>query len=247
VDPASQVVSSVSKNATTLTVSDSSAFVVDGRYWLCADSGRGYYVEVADVATGVLTLRDPVRFAITTGKIVGARITGALAADDVGAPTRNLRLVWSYVIGGVTYRRRTLIDVVRWPFDVDFSESDVERLSTQFGELAGRFGSWRKLREGAVDAIWSDLRAANREPDKMSDRSVLKMAGCYKLLQLRALGDDVAFASLGDLYDHEIKNALSDNNAWYDADGDLNVDTETGATGDADEISGGPPNYIGVG
>ena len=247
VDAASQTVSSVSRGDRTLTVSSTSAFAVDGRYWLCSDSGRGYYVDVADLTATTLTLRDPVRFAISSGKVSGALITGALSSTVAENLERNLRLEWSYVIGGVTFRKKQIVDIVRWPFDVDITEDDVERVSTQFGELVGQYGSWRALREGAIDSIWSDLRAANREPDKIADRSVLKLAAAYKVLQLRSIGDLETFTQLGDLYNHELANAINDRNQWYDTDGDMTVDSESGGTGDEDELSGGPPTYIGVG
>lgn len=105
--------------AQTITV-DSVTGIAVGRVILLRNaSGQHERALVTKTATStVVTLAEPLEYAYASADaVVSDRLTYALSAANATPEGEAYKVAWTYVIGGVTYRRNAFYDVVRsvWP------------------------------------------------------------------------------------------------------------------------------------
>jgi hypothetical protein len=264
-DSASATVSvAASQGARAISVSSNTGFVIDETYLLTeATTGQKYRVRVAGVPSGKVVLDQPIPIALTTAAtLTGLAYRFTTNATMTADVRRRCRAQWSYTAGTARYHQQRL-DIVREPWTLALTESDVEAYDHTFGETAGSSGRWRTLIQGVSDDLMRWLEQRRLYADLLKDRDFIKRAACLLLLSRfygTRPGDDNA--KIATKWRKEYETALvelSSASLWYDADDDDSLD---GASGDGvthlgdddedDETSesgelGLPGNYAAVG
>jgi hypothetical protein len=234
-DSASATVSAAaSRGVRVLSLNNVTGFLQDETYLLTLASGQRFRVRLAGVGTLQVTLDQPVQADVTTA----ATLTGlayrfttntTLTADV----RRRCRAQWSYTASGVAKYHPMRLDIVRDPWSLRLTESDVEAYDHTFGENAGTSGRWMTLVQGVSDDLMRWIEQRRLYADLLKDRDFAKRAACLLLLSRfygARPGDDNA--KLSSKWRKEYEAALvemSDAALWYDADDDGSLD---GASGD---------------
>jgi len=146
--------------------------VAAGRQYLATNAlyGQKEWVEIASVgssyAIAVSPLAHPYAAADT---FVGTRITISLSSawvqdknnvSDPLCPRPLYRAVWTYVVGGVTYRGASYFDLVRYPFVTTVIPADVDRGSRGWLQrlpIDARGGNGELIIDEAVQQVKLDL------------------------------------------------------------------------------------------
>lgn len=220
-----------SQAARVLTASSVSGFVAGETYLLSLPDGRRFRCRLAGVGSGALQLDQPLPVAVPNG----ATLTG-LAYGFTTSPTltdlvrRRCRARWEYSVGGVALLHQQRFDVVREPWRLLLTETDLERFDHTFGETAGSSGRWMTLVEGVSDDLARWLEARGLYADLLKDRDQIKRAAALgTLARFYGARPGADAQHLGNKWTKAYEAALvelADARNWYDADDDDRLDGE---------------------
>jgi hypothetical protein len=149
-----------------------------GRHYLVTNAalGQSEWIEVAGIASAdyLLTRQPMVHNYAASDTVVGTRISATIdttwATDennlsDPYAPNPRWRAVWTFVVGGVTYREATYFDLLRYPVTFGVTALDVDRESPGWLErlpIDQQVGQGVQLIAQAVRQVKRDLSRAKR-------------------------------------------------------------------------------------
>ena len=209
--------------ARAVSVASTAGFVAGETYLLTLTDGRRFRVRLSGVASGALHLDQP----LTAPAPIGSTLTGlayrfATNATLTGAVRRRCRAQWAYTAGGVARYQQQRFDVVREPWTLALTETDIERYDHTFGETAGSSGRWMTLTEGVAADLMRWLEKRRLYADLLKDRDYIHRAACLGVLArfygARPGGDNQALANKwAKAYDLALTE-LADASLWYDAD-----------------------------
>lgn len=234
-DSASTATSSASTRGTrTLTVSAVTDFIPDETYLLGIPDGRKFRIKLIGVNATAKQLFFDQPFPVDVP--IGATVTGlayrftlnTTATSDV---RRRIGAVWTYTVNGKSIRENQRFDIVRDPWILDLSESDLEKQDHCFGETAGNANRWQSLISGVGEYIQLFLEKRKIYADLVKDRDYLKTAAAYLLLSRfygNRPGDDSQ--KISDKWKKEAETYLTNITSadiWYDSNdnGTLSDDT----------------------
>jgi hypothetical protein len=220
---------SASKGATAVSLASGTGVVVGRRYIIKTAKGQRVEVVARGIDGTTLSLDQRLSVAVESGDAFdGHRLAYSLSAAQNGELRRRLRAVWSYDVDGEAQDWQTYYSVVREPFRIPLSESDIETRSHNFGEYTDRFASWRRLIPGAHDEIAEMLIVEQHDPDLIRDRDGLKTAIIYCLLSLffeSIPGEFVRADRMMTRCEKAVSRVIK-GKTWYDEDHDQVVDGE---------------------
>lgn len=253
-DSASATVSvAASQGARAVSVSSNASFEVGETYVLTeAVTGQKYRVRVAGLPSGKVTLDQPLPFALTTSStLTGIAYRFATNSTMTADVRRRCRAKWSYTAGTARYWQQRL-DIVREPWRLALTESDLEAYDHTFGETAGVSGRWQTLVQGVSDTLMLWVEKRKLYADLLKDRDFAKRAGCMLLLSrfygARPGADNQALsAKWNKAYDAALVD-LADADLWYDEDDDdsLDGDSDGVSVGEDDEDELGEDSELGL-
>ena len=262
-DSASATVSAVAgERARSLTVSSTTGFTVGETYLLTLADGRRFRVRVAGVGSGTLYLDQPLTTSITTttATLTGLAYRLTLNTTVTASIRRRCRAQWSYTAGTARYHPQRF-DIVREPWALSLTETELERYCHTFGEDAGSSGRWMTLIDGVAVDLMRWLEKRKLYADLLKDRDYIHRAGALGVLA-RFYGarpgkdnQDMA-AKWAKAYEAALVE-LADAALWYDADdsdtlsdpstvGSLSGDDDGDETSETGEL-GLPAHYALVG
>jgi hypothetical protein len=258
-DSASATVSVEAKaGARAVSVSSTTGFTAGETYLLTLVDGRRFRVRVAGVGSGTLYLDQPLSVVATTAAtLTGLAYRFSANATMTATVSRRCRAQWSYTAGGVPRYHQQRFDIVREPWALTLTETDIERYDHTFGETAGSSGRWLTLVEGVAADLMRWLEKRKLYADLLKDRDYIHRAGALGVLA-RFYGarpgkdaQDLA-AKWTKAYEAALVE-LADANLWYDADDSdtLSDPSAVGSLGedddDTDEVGEiGLPAYYAV-
>jgi hypothetical protein len=240
IDSVAATVAAASYQDPTFSVDTATGISVGERYWLATAGGRGYEITVVDISGTTITPDQPVRFDISGGSLSGLAISYSLTTTHTATRYRDVRMVWRYTAGGLSRMHQHTADIVRVPFEIPVTESDIEQIDPTFGDLSS---DYLRLREQAESDIYSWLRGRKIYPDLVIDRSLLTPSAVYRILHLRHIREESLREGYAELYTEALV-AFHNSESWYDSDDDLTRSTDTEAGALAEQL---PPPYMGVG
>lgn len=250
------------KGARALVVGNAAGVRIGERYLLTNEHGVTVPVSVVGKnSAGRVELDQelPIACGITGdgSHLRGWRHTLSLSAEQLATRRRGCRIELEYELDARTVRHVDWFDVVKRPFQLDLSETYIERLWSDFGRY--RSADWRKNLEGAHDQIAGDLFEAGYEADRIvNPRPLLPWAACLVLeaTQVELLsrrsdgGSERALAYWQGRVQAARQNVLSSPRTWYDADENLAGAPQGSGTfrdgGEWYDADGGEPSEAGL-
>lgn len=243
-----------SQAARMLTLDVITNIIPDTTYILAIPDGRRFRVKVVGVnpSTKQVYLDQPITATAASGSLfVGLAYRYAMTAPATAAVLRRCSALWSYAINGKTVQEKQRFDIVRDPWELRITESDVEEYDHVFGETAGSSNRWQSLIPGVSADIMRRLESRKIYADLIKDRDMLKRAGCLLLLSRfygARPGDDSQ--KLSDKWMKQFDSAyisLLDADMWYDVnDNDRLGQSTNGAVPTIDSSENEPRKELGL-
>lgn len=187
-------------NAKSIPLTATTSVVVGRQYLVTNAAGQSEWVEVVAISSGVsVTSRHPLQNDYASGAtFVGTRISIALDStwvSDVhnlspvaqGAPY--YRVIWTYVVGGVSYVRNTYFDVVRMAGAHNVTPVDMAR---RFPNWLDRLhydqdaDSGQAFIDDAYEELKLEFQKAGLEDAAARDQDVIDRLVMYKARQMAA-------------------------------------------------------------
>jgi len=223
-----------------LTVDTVANFVVGREYWLESIYGEPFLVKLRGIDTvgNRLKLDQPLSVELDPGATIkGQRWFFDIPSSDTEESYRRLRAEWRYEFDGEQKLYIERFDIVREPFFISLTESEIEVYDDTFGEHAGSLGRWKALIQGANNDVYDALVSNQVYPDLMREREILKTATASALLALfyaKSPTHKEKAKGFRERFDKSINQALTAK-THYDKNGDQTVSSNPGdrfATGD---------------
>lgn len=215
------------QRATELSLTSGTGIVAGRRYSIKLASGQRIEVVARGVDGTTMYLDQPLSVAVGSGDTVqGHRLAYSLSAEQNGDQRRRVRASWSYDVDGDTYAWQQYYSVVREPFLIPVTESDIELHDHTFGAYVDRFGSWKRLIPGAHDIVAEMIEAEEMYPDLIKDRDGLKTAIIYCILAMfyrTSPGQSDKADAMMTQCERAVSRVLSAR-TWYDRDDDQVID-----------------------
>lgn len=214
----------------TLPVAATTGIAIGRRYLATNSTGEKEWIEVAQISSGVsVTSRLPVENAYATADTFqSARMTATVDSTWI-ADTNNIsgdidpnpryRVVWTYVVSSVTYRRYSYFDVVRVAGQHQVTALDVdtaypgwfENLPTYYREDQGRSlidEAYRQVKLDFYAQEKADQMARNGEV--VNDLVLHRALVCAEMAKVIAGGGSPeAVKQAGDLYQLRLQGLIS--------------------------------------
>lgn len=222
-DSASATVSAaVGERARAVPVSSTTGFTAGETYLLTIADGRRFRVRVSGVGSGTLYLDQPLTVALTTAAtITGLAYRFATNTTLTASIRRRVKAAWSYTAGVARYHQQRL-DIVREPWLLALTETDIERYDHTFGETSGNSGRWMTLIDGVAVDLMRWLEKRKLYADLLKDRDYIQRAGALGVLarfySARPGADNQALANKWAKAYEAALVELADAALWYDAD-----------------------------
>jgi hypothetical protein len=158
---------------------------------------------------------------------VGSTLRANTLAHDVGVLERAsaYRALWRLTYGGGRVETRfETFDVVRQPFGLAITLTDVRNLAPDFPRIGG--STFQRLLRGAEGRVLFWLRARGIAPDRVRDARTFDHVGAWLVIQLatadRPVGggfDERTLARVDKMID-DLWRDLAKSSYWYDTDDD---------------------------
>lgn len=155
--------------------------------------GRSYLLGIEEIPVKVLAV-DGTRVILDQGlpdnfpagaPVKGWRMAATLPAASNTTHRRGLEVFWSYLdSAGAARSASDTLDIVRRPFSVAVTETDVEQYDHTWGEHTDTTRRWRSLIDGAHNRVSNLLRAQGVWPDRASRFPEAKDAVIHSVLCL---------------------------------------------------------------
>ena len=194
---------------------------------LVTADGEREEVFCEGIGSGVVKVRDPLRYAHTTGSTLQAFVCEAQIGSDIPtacltARARRLRAEWTYSRDGVTYTEAQVFHVVNRAYWVDLSERDIEGRSAGVVQAA----SWSRIAKHVFAAqTWLEAACIGRGlwPDLIREPWLLSEVTIWDALILHEASqrapDPVRMEHYTMRRDHALEVLWA--TGWYDTDDDL--------------------------
>ena len=234
-DTASAVVASASSQGNrVLTVDTISGFVAEEVYQLAIPDGRKFRCNLIGIDATAKQLFFDQPFAVNVP--INSTITGlayrlTLNSTATGDINRRISASWSYTVNSKTLREVQRFDIVRDPWVLSLTESDIEKYDHCFGETAGNAARWKSLIPGVGESIMLQLERRKIYADLIKDRDFIKNAAIMLLLSRfygSRPGEDAQ--KLSDKWKKESETALTNitgADIWYDSDDTGTLDSSS--------------------
>jgi hypothetical protein len=253
-DSASATVSvAASQGARAVSVNSNANFVIGETYVLTeATTGQKYRVRIAGVPSGKVVLDEPLQFALTTAAtITGIAYRFATNSTMTGEVRRRCRAKWSYTAVVAQYHQQR-VDIVREPWRLALTVTNIEAYDHTFGETVGVSGRWQTLVQGVSDTLMLWIEKRKLYADLLKDRDFLTRAGALLLLSrfygARPGADNQALSNKWNKAYEAALVDLADADLWYDEDDDdsLDGDSDGVSVGEDDEDELGEDSELGL-
>lgn len=227
-----------SQGARALTLDTISNIIPDTTYLLGIPDGRKFRVRVIGVnaATKQVFLDQPLTApAATSSTFTGLAYRYTMTTGATAAVSRRCAAIWTYTVHGKTVTEKQRFDIVRDPWELRLTESDIEEYDHLFGETSGSSNRWQSLIGGVSADIMRKLEARKIYADLIKDRDLLKKSACMLLLARfygSRPGDDSQ--KIADKWMKAFENSyttLLDADLWYDRNDNGSLDGGSGTTG----------------
>jgi hypothetical protein len=176
--------------------------IVTRRKYLLSEGSKQEWVEPIEIVSAdYIRARHPLRNTYTTAAtLVGTSMTATVdstwvAAEenlsDISDPNPDYRVLWSFVVGGVTYRQYSFFDLVRSAVG---HQVDISDLNAYAPGLADSLPTEYKVEQGRplLDAAWRSAKAKLRNPsintDALRDSELVDELVIYSALVVLAVG-----------------------------------------------------------
>lgn len=208
----------------TVSVSDTSAIVLDRLYWLQKSTGRGRIVRALDKTASTVQFDQPIGFAVdTSSSLKGHRVSVSLSTSDTATEYRRCEARWTLTVRGSSVYRTTRFDIVERPYELTVTEEHIEEVWPAFGEFTGERASWRKHVAWAKDEIALWIAGHETEPDLAREPEHLnRLAATMVCARMARRTEDV------ERFERDVQRiqSLLESALWIDADEDLAADDD---------------------
>jgi hypothetical protein len=224
-----------------------------GRYWVDSPAtGPLEQVIVRRVAGSVAYLVEGLKFDHVTGvAFKGSEITYSLSAANLATVDENYRVIWSYTVDGVSYTAEQLFDVVKRPFKLPLSYTDLIAEIPEGVRLGPSEDLDLEMTMAAAERmIRRDFHRDDRrldllrDPDQLTDLAIMAV----KLKLYQRVPEDPEWRKAADQvrkeYKAEYEALKSGGLSWVDEDEDDGIDGGNENTGLGEEQHVRTPAYL---
>lgn len=190
--------------------------------------------QVLSVASNVITLVEPLRYAHTTPGVASGVITRNVTSEALAEGVYQTKWTWKYpAAGGELFQARTMFRVGKSLFMLPVTMTDVRRHAPQGVRIGASDFIVEDLVVVAQQQIETELERQNLRPDLVMDPDQFRMLGAIgvnSFLLERQVQHDGAFAEAADRlsarYWAEWGRLLAARQFWYDSDNDEDLTDE---------------------